>query len=297
MESERLPGKVMAELAPGIPVMAQLIDRWKTSDRAPVIVVTTTTRPADDVIEAMCRAKDVACSRSDPVNVVAQMDAAVRRFAPGARFVARALADNPLVDVPLADWRLDVLEETKADGVWYGPDHHRITYAGTTDVWSRACWDVVVAESQDEQLEHPGKFYWDNLARFSVVQIPLPRREYLGHIRTELDTLRDLEMFQAVWAAWEVHTGYRSTEPPPTLWALKWLANNPMVAMINSEEKVKTQSRPLYGTNMRPFMCKRCQQGIGAVSHGKLTIFCPGCGARRLWIPEREASRKFGWVP
>jgi spore coat polysaccharide biosynthesis protein SpsF len=294
MGSDRLPGKCLAELAPGVRVLPQLIARWRQSDRAPAVIVTTTTDADDDPIADAARAAGVPCSRGDPRNVVAQMDAAVRRHCPDAAFVARALADNPLVDVPLADWRLDVLAETGADGLWYGGDHERITYAGTTDVWSRAAWDRIAAESSGSQLEHPGAFFWDNLGRFSVVQIPLPRREYLAGYRTELDTLRDLEMFQAVWAGWAQPT------PAPTLWALQWLAAHPLVAAVNADVRVKTQSRAAFGPREKPWLCDACKQRVGSVKEGNLVIHCQGCGQPKKFFSSKPKGRgvpDMGWVP
>src|SRR3990167_10444427 len=158
------------------------------------------------------------------------MNTALLRYAPEARYIARALVDNPLVDVELADWRLDVLGESGADGLWYGGAHERITYAGTTDVWSRAAWDRIAAESSGCQLEHAGVHYWENIGSSHAVHLPLPRREYLAPVRTELDTPADLEMLRAVWHAWG-----RPDVLLPTRWALGYLAMHPEVAVLNAD--------------------------------------------------------------
>lgn len=299
MGSDRLPGKALAELTPGLSVLGQLIQRWQQSDRAPVLVLSTTDQPADDPLEAVGRAHGIPVNRGHASNVVAQMDAAVRRFAPDAKFVARALADNPLVDVALADWRLDVLAETGADGLWYG-DHERITYAGTTDVWRRAAWDRIAAESSGSQLEHPGSHYWDNLSRYAAVQIPLPRREYLAGYRTELDTLRDLELFQAVWAAWRAEWQDPDDAPPcpSTLWVLRWLDAHPLVAAVNADVRAKTQSRAAFGARERPWLCGACQGRVGSVKEGNLEVRCQGCGQpKRFYAAKPKGKRDMGWVP
>jgi spore coat polysaccharide biosynthesis protein SpsF (cytidylyltransferase family) len=299
MTSDRLPGKCMLELAPGLRVLPQLIARWRQSDRQPTVIVTTTTDPADDPIAAAASAAGVPCSRGDRLNVVAQMDAAVRRYCPGAGFVARALADNPLVDVALADWRLDILAETGADGLWYGEGgHDHITYAGTTDVWSRAAWDRIAAESSGSQLEHPGAYFWENVTRFSVVPLPPPRREFLAGYRTELDTLFDLELFQAVWAAWRAE--WQDPDDAPacvsTLWALKWLAAHPLVAAINAGVRVKTMSKALFNVREKPWLCARCERRMGSVKEGNLQVFCPGCGEAKKFFSSKP-KRDMGWVP
>ena len=164
MSSGRLPGKALAVYCPdGVDNLTQVIHRWQSSERTPILVVSTTTHVVDDAIEQTAERAGVPCYRGHPTNVVEQMNGALTAYAPDARHVARALADNPLVDVALADWRYDVLCETGAEGVAYTIDHSRITYAGTTDVWSRSAWDKIVSLSSGSQLEHPGAHYWDNL--------------------------------------------------------------------------------------------------------------------------------------
>ena len=296
MGSERLPGKCLAELAPGICVLSQLIERWQASDREPVVIVATPTGSANDLIADAAHSMGVAVSRMPPGNAVSEIDAALQRFCPHAAYVARALADNPLVDVALADWRLDVLAETGADGLWYGADHDRITYAGTTDVWSRRAWDRIAEGSSGSQLAHPGAYFWDRLHEFSTVQLPLPRREYVDAARTELDTPLDLEMLRAVWQAWAAQ--FYASEmidpeplaPVPTLWALKWLAAHPEVADLNRGVTVKTQTRALFGARNRAWLCETCSGRVGSVKDGNLEIHCQGCGNSKRWYIQKQKA-------
>ena len=301
--SERLPGKALAELAPGVTVLGQTLQRWANSDRAPRIVFATPAEPCNDGLARAACSLGVPVSRQPPGNAVAEMDAAVRCFAPDAKYVARALADNPLVDVALADWRLDILDETGADGLWYGGDHERITYAGTTDVWSRAAWDRIAAESSGSQLAHPGALYWDKLGSFNAVQIPLPRREYLAPYRTELDTAQDLEVMRAVWKGWVNYLarieGWTNNPPPPeTLWALRWLAAHPAVAALNGSVQAKTMTRALFGVREKPWLCETCRGRVGSVREGNLVIHCQGCGQVKKWFSVKPRGRvEMGWVP
>ena len=299
--SERLPNKALAELAPGVTVLGQLLTRWKSSDRQPVIVLATPEGAVNDPLAAVAAVHGVSVSRSAPGNAVAEMDAAIRRYCPDAAFVARALADNPLVDVALADWRLDVLAETGADGLWYGErGHDAITYAGTTDVWSRRAWERIAEGSSGSQLAHPGAFFWEKINDFSVVQLPPPRREYLAGYRTELDTLHDLELFQAVWAAWRAEWQDTDDAPAcaPTLWALKWLAVHPLVAAINADVRVKTLTRAQFHPREKAWVCPRCDKRMGGIREGNLEIHCHGCGAPRKWFSVKsKTKRDMGWVP
>lgn len=308
MTSERLPGKAAAPLAPGLAVLPQIIYRWQESARNPTIVVTTTTDAADDPIERLAARAGVPCSRGDPRNVVGQFDLAVRRHAPQARYVARALADNPLVDVDLADWRLDKLREADADGLWYGAEfdsasrlralHERITYAGTTDVWSRRMWDEIAASSSGSQLEHPGAFFWETLHErgHRVRLLPLPRDEYVSSgfdvppQRTELDEPADLQVFQAVWRAW-IDSGH-ALPCVPTLWALRWLAQHPEVARLNQAVALKSMSTVGVKKHRHSRLCTNCQMQTGQISDEGLEQRCQRCGGVSTFFHHNPARKR-----
>lgn len=305
MGSDRLPGKVLAELAPGVTVLGQLFQRWRASDRNPTVICTTTTDAADNDIAIAASAAGVPVSRGDSRNVVAQMDLAVRTYAPSAKFVARALGDNPLVDVSLADWRLDKLEKNGLEGLWYGVyrdafgvmrgRHELITYAGTTDVWSRPAWDRIVVESSGSQLEHPGEYYWHNIGKFQKFELPLPRNEYITRTKTELDEPLDLLMFRTLWQAWRDEFVDPDDAPDcvPTLWALKWLKLHPEVANINAPVRTKTQSHVGVVEREKPWVCEDCQGQIGVVKEGDLILTCRSCGKpRRFFSVKPKAHRR-----
>lgn len=273
MGSERLPGKPLSVYCPsGMTNLEQIACRWLASDRSPRVIIATPSDPANDPIAEIGYKLRLPVSRRDatlPRNVVNEIDLALATHAPDARWVARALADNPLVDVTLADWRLDVLAETGADGLWYGGDHDRITYAGTTDVWSRAAWDRIAAESSGSQLEHAGAYYWDHISRFNVVTLPLPRREYLQAVRTELDTPDDLLMFRLLWPQCDTRS---------TLAALRHIEKFPEIARINAGVSVKSQTVASFPNHFKARLCPNCQHRYGSLVDGNLRLFCPGCG-------------------
>jgi len=283
MSSGRLPGKALCVYTPsGQTNLEQMILRWQASQRDPLLVVTTSDGAEDDPIARLCARLDIPCYRAPRAQVVArevlaQLDGAIQAHAPGAKWIARATADNPLVDVGLADWRLDVLADSGADGIIYSGDLERITYAATTDVWSRAAWERIVTGSSGSQREHPGAYFWENLHQFEYISIPLPRREYLAPVRTELDTPADLEMFRALWA------GCNSNgRPLPALEALQYLTAHPEIAAINNGVYPLTQTRAAWPKG-KPWLCGKCQRRTGDIVAGDLLVHCAHCGRRMKW--------------
>jgi len=293
MSSERLPGKALVSYCPDETTnLRQIVTRWRVlSDREPVIIVATTNGPEDDVIFDVCHGLDVPCYRGSRDNVMQRIDRAVQAYAPDAEFVARGMSDNPLADVQMADCRLDVLAETGADGLFYNGDSDRITYAGTTDVWSRAAWDRIVAESSGEECEHPGKYFWENIHKFSAVGLPLPRREYLANVRTELDTPIDLEMFRELWKVGmgNAECGIEKDGIMPTLEALKYLIEHPSLAAINAGVPVKTQAHAHWRKG-RQWLCGNCSAHNGSIVAGDLIIRCANCGKPRKFYANKPRA-------
>lgn len=289
MASTRLPGKTLAVYTQdGTTNLEQIIRRWQASRRTPQVVVCVNEAETAQITR-ICEGRGVPVVYR-PGSVLECMEMAVKRHSPHVAHIARALGDNPLVDVTLADWRLDVLRYSGADGLWYGgDDHSQITYAATTDVWSRAGWDKIVSESRGEELEHPGLYYWRNIDKFSAATLSVPPAEYLYPIRTELDDERDLAVFRAVHGAWEqCRPEWLRGSLVPTLWALEWLHTHPEIAAINAEVQIKTQTRAEHARGTA-WVCSNCDTPGGRIVNGNLIMKCNKCGGLRKFYAHRPA--------
>lgn len=290
MSSTRLPGKALVSYCPdNTPNLAQIVARWQSSRRSPTVIVATSDQAEDAPIAELCARVGVPCYRGPRDDVVARMDGALRAHAPHASHVARALADNPMVDIPLSDWRYDVLCETGADGLWYNGNESRITYAGTTDIWSRAAWDRIAEYSTGDEREHAGAYYWNNLHKFSAYGLPLPAREYLAPIRTELDTPEDLALFRAVWKAWDTRDGSIPGAQLNTLWALQWLSKHPEVTALNAGVELKTQSKAVVSARGSAWLCPDCRKRNGTIDAGNLVVRCNHCGKPSKFYAHKPA--------
>jgi len=294
MNSARYPGKATLDYGAGDNLSA-VLRRWRASDRGPRLVVVTGNGPENQLLWTLTLASRAALvivpqALSDERRVTEMLDLAVKEAAPGAAYVARGMFDNPLVDVELADWRLDLLRESGADGIWYGGNEARITYAGTTDVWGRAAWDRIAAESSGSQAEHPGAYFWDNLNHFKLLRVSLPRREYLSGFRTELDAPEDLAMLRAVYGAWNLLDG-GSGNVMPALWALKYMTAHPEVAALNGGIRAKTQTVARMG-GARLLLCDECRAVAGTIVNGNFETHCARCGRLVRFYSARPLPRR-----
>ncbi len=107
MGSTRLPGKVRAVIEDW-PLVEYCVARLVAADVGPVVIATTTD-PADAVLLEEGRRLGVETS-AGPVQDVLRRYADVVRAHPAARYVLRATADNPFVDIDASVRVLKALE-------------------------------------------------------------------------------------------------------------------------------------------------------------------------------------------
>jgi spore coat polysaccharide biosynthesis protein SpsF (cytidylyltransferase family) len=100
MGSERLPGRPSMPLARA-PLVVRQIERMARARRLDRIVVSTTTDPVDDALEAVVRREAVAVHRGPPQDELARLAGALD--AHPADHVVRIGDDSPLIDPDLID--------------------------------------------------------------------------------------------------------------------------------------------------------------------------------------------------
>lgn len=112
MGFERLPGRPGMPLARA-PLVVRQIERMARARRVDRIVVSTTTDPADDALEAVVRREAIAVHRGPPQDELARL-AGVLADHP-ADHVVRVSDDSPLIDPDLIDATIDLHLAEHAD--------------------------------------------------------------------------------------------------------------------------------------------------------------------------------------
>lgn len=112
MGSERLPGRPSMPLARA-PLVVRQIERMARARRIDDIVVSTTTDPADDALEAVVRHEAIAVHRGPPQDELARLAGALDAYP--ADHVVRIGDDSPLIDPDLIDATIDLHLSEHAD--------------------------------------------------------------------------------------------------------------------------------------------------------------------------------------
>jgi len=209
--SARLPNKIMRPLA-GAPLLTRMVERVRAAALVGTVVVATTTEPADDSIEALCRAEGFACFRGDATDLLDRHYRAALWAAPAGEVPAGGAAGNPAVvkipsDCPLIDPRvIDRVIGFYLDhpGEYdYVSNLHPATYPDGNDVeiMSLAALETAWREARRPlEREHTTPYFWENPDRFRVGNVVWESGlDYSMSHRWTIDYEADYQFIRAVY--------------------------------------------------------------------------------------------------
>jgi spore coat polysaccharide biosynthesis protein SpsF len=191
MTSERLPGKVLVEVA-GKPLLEHQLDRLRRVTRADRVIVATTTSAADEPIARLCAGLDVDCFQGSELDVLGRYGRAAKEF--GVETVVRATADCPLIDPAVMD-EVIALFANPPRAYDYVSNTLTRSYPRGMDceVFSARVLREIDAEAlQPYEREHVTPRIYQNPDRYRLGSVVNPRDE--SHHRWTVDTREDLEL-------------------------------------------------------------------------------------------------------
>jgi spore coat polysaccharide biosynthesis protein SpsF (cytidylyltransferase family) len=203
--STRLRGKALEPVG-GRAMIEQCLRRLIRAGVARVVLATTD-RPEDDVLEALASRLGVAVYRGAVDDVLGRISQAARTY--DLDPVLRATGDNPAVDVQAPGRVLAALRATQADyiredGVPWGSSVEGMT----ADALHRAA-ELATAPYD---REHVTTFIRSRRDLFRVTRIPAPAPLTRPELRLTIDTAEDL--------AWVRELFFRAGSDDPSLAAL-----------------------------------------------------------------------------
>jgi spore coat polysaccharide biosynthesis protein SpsF len=194
MDSERLPGKAMADLC-GRPLLGRVLDRVRRAQLRGSVVVATSERASDDEIASFSKSEGVAVFRGHDVDVVERALRCCDAF--GFDAFVRISGDSPFVPPDLIDHGIATAKESGADLV--------------TNVFPRsfpagASVEVVKAEAlcraqhtmTADEREHVTKAFYDEPRTWRIVNFAADTA--CPEIRLTVDTGAELEVARSITA-------------------------------------------------------------------------------------------------
>lgn len=199
MGSTRLPGKVLLDLA-GEPMLARVVSRVQRARRLDQVVVATTSEPADDAIDELCRARGWLCVRGSQEDVLDRYYQAA--LATRAGLVVRITADCPLIEPSVIDAVVDALldEPPAADYASNvlpprtfprGLDSEAIRFEALERAWRE--------DDNPAWREHVTPYIYRHPELFQMRRVA--HTADLSHLRWTVDTPEDLELARRIYGA------------------------------------------------------------------------------------------------
>lgn len=226
MGSSRLPGKVMLAGA-GKPMLGHLIERLQRVKQLDCLIVATSERNADDVIEEYSRSVNVHVFRGSECDVLDRYYRAAKHF--GLETIVRVTSDCPLIDPALIDDQLRFFTSQKQNFDLV-TNRHPLTYPDGLDfdiMSIQALADVWTHATEPSHREHTVPYFWETGMR--VHNFEDPQKLFTKH-RWTLDYPEDYELIRTILTSLLPESPAFSTQD-----ILLYLEKNPHLPLLNAK--------------------------------------------------------------
>jgi spore coat polysaccharide biosynthesis protein SpsF len=167
MGSSRLPGKIKLPLA-SKPLLVRMVERVIRSECVGIVVVATTTDPADQEVADLCEQEGIACFRGHPTDLLDRHYQVAKLY--GADVVLKIPSDCPLIDPAIIDKGIhhfltgaasyDYVSNLHPASYPDGNDVEIMTFTALETAWKEAVRNL--------EREHTTPYLWENQDKFRI---------------------------------------------------------------------------------------------------------------------------------
>lgn len=194
MGATRLPGKVMLDIL-GKPVLWHVVDRVSKALLIDGLVVATTTKPEDDILEKFCRKNNISIFRGSEEDVLDRYYHCAKKY--NMENIVRITADCPLHDPQVIDLVIEIYENGNYDYISNidppsypdGIDVEVFSFSALENAWNNA--------KMSSEREHVTAYIRKNINLFRAGNV-LNKIDFSG-LRWTLDQEEDFKFIQTVY--------------------------------------------------------------------------------------------------
>lgn len=226
MGSERLPGKMMLEVA-GKPMLGHLINRVKQVKGIDSIVIAAPESSENDVIEKYCKEANVSCFRfrGPEDDVLGRMVGAFEQEK--ADTGVMIYGDSPLIDPRLVEECLHAYKEGGFD--WVGNDRKNTYPSGMfTETFSIKALRNSASKTSDPAVREHGTLYIrQHPDEYKQKDIEAPSASRRPDVHLDIDSEEDFALFENLLNHFAPRNDFSLTE------ILAYLDGHPDIAKSN----------------------------------------------------------------
>jgi spore coat polysaccharide biosynthesis protein SpsF len=197
MRSQRCPGKAMALLAGGKPLLEHLFERLLSVRKLDGVVLATSTAEENQVLVELAERLGVGVLAGDEDDVLGRYVDVARRWE--ADHVVRVTGDNPLTDLNLVRTLTSHHVEEDADYTYVPGD--ALLMGILPEVISRRALEVSHRDGEDRHRSELVTLYIkENPDQFRIARVDIPGNLYRPSYRLTVDEPEDLELMGILFA-------------------------------------------------------------------------------------------------
>ena len=199
MGSSRLPGKSMADLA-GKPLLWQFLQRAKRVTKIDRLVLATTIKAQDDILESVARECSVDVFRGSENDLVQRYYQAAKAFQ--ADIVVRICADNPVIEPTEIDRIIEYHKTGQSD---FSSNTHNILGNGYPDGLGAEVFDFKKLEEvaslavDPRNREHPHTYFYEHPEKYLIGTVPCPEEFSRPELKLDVNTPEELAYLRAIY--------------------------------------------------------------------------------------------------
>lgn len=226
MDSERLPGKTMANIC-GAPSLVHIVRRLKQVPGLQGVVVATTVAPADEVIRDAALLESVEVYRGSPNDVLARTLEAARSV--DADAVVNITGDCPLVDARLVERMIALYRDQQPDMVTNRLGGYHFPIGLDVEVFPVSRLAEVEAKAHDPRdREHVTLWWYEHAHELNIIHVDPEPHQRRPALRLTLDEQNDLRVIREIYRVLGDNGAYFGLDD-----VLAFLDANPHVAEWN----------------------------------------------------------------
>jgi len=229
MQSKRLPGKAMMDLA-GRPLMAHVIERTKRIEGVDLVVMATCIGEENAPLIWLAQSMGVEVFVGSVENVLERYFLAAREF--GGEYILRVTGDNPFTDPEYASMALEISIESHADLCAL----NGLPLGTAVEVIRREALEQAHEKSDKPyHREHVTPYIKEHTELFRIERPQVHLKNPFEKLRLTVDTPEDYELARIIYES--LYQG----QPFPLASVIAFIQKHPELQKLNSA----TPQRPM----------------------------------------------------